>query len=608
MRRRDLLQAALPALALARGPAAAQSPPPSGGEDGALLTLLDEMFEEDLRRSPEEASELGLDVGPRAALKSRLGDVSQAALEAGRRNLAVRLQRLGALSRPALSPARRTVLDTVIYWEQVNAEVCAFDFVALDGFSPSPYVLSPITGAYQRAPVFLDTKHAVAGAADAEAYLERLNALPDLLDANTARFQEAAARGILPPDFLLDTTLEQIRALDVAPEESGLVRSLDRRAKAKGLGEGPGEKARSLFRDRIRPALQAQIAALESARTKAGHAPGIWRFKDGPEFYLANLKYTTTTSLSPEEIHALGVDQAKEIRSRLETELAAAGLTTGGVAERIKALYARPEQFYPNSLEGRAELLADLQKRLEEVRARLPAMFSKVPAGAVEVRAVPSAIDAGAPLAYSESPPLDGSRPGFVYFNLHDLAEWPKFNLPSTIYHEGLPGHQLQGGIALENQAIPLYVRNLYFSGYGEGWALYAEQLADELGVYDRDPLGRIGWLKAQMFRAGRLIVDTGMHHYRWSRERAVETLVGLDGDAVGSSTREVDRYVAIPGQACSYKIGHTMWNRLRSRAKTALGPRFDIRAFHEAGLEGGAMPLDVLDQVIAAWTLQAAG
>ena len=222
-------------------------------------------------------------------------------------------------------------------------------------------------------------------------------------------------------------------------------------------------------------------------------------------------------------------------------------------------------------------------------------MFDRLPNMQIEVRRVPPAIDSGAPGAYSESAPMDRSRPGYIYFNLHDTAEWPKWNLPSTLYHEGLPGHQLQGGLAQESQGIPMLRKNMYFSGYGEGWALYAEQLADEMGLYEDDPLGRIGWLKAQIFRAGRCVIDTGIHTKQWSREKAIDYMSALDGDAVGFTTREVNRYCAIPAQACSYKIGHTFWNQQRDKARAALGLKFDIKAFHDAGLLSGAMPLDVL-------------
>jgi uncharacterized protein (DUF885 family) len=600
MRRRDLLaSAAAFSLSALAGRAGAQaSPAPS-----RIDALLDAFFDENLERSPENATELGLDKGAKAGLKARLGDTSPAGYQAERAANASQLRRLAALDRNSLSTGEKVRYDTIAYFETANRDVLAFDFVGLDGFSPSPYVVSPITGAYQRVPVFLDTKHSIETTADAEAYLSRLDAFAAALDGDTERFRAETAKGIIAPDFVLDTTLEQLAALNTAPGASGLVTSLDRRARAKGLGETWGSRAEKLYAERVAPALGRQIDAAKAARAQAGHAPGVDRFKDGAAFYRANLRYTTTTDLTPDEIHKIGLDQAQEIGARLDTLLKAQGMTRGTVGERIASIYKDPAQFYPNTPAGKEKLIADLQARLDRVRARLPRMFNKIPHSAIEVRAVPAAIDAGAPLAYSETPPLDGSRPGFIYFNLHDTAEWPRFDLPSTLYHEGLPGHQLQGGIALENTAIPVLLRNLYFPGYSEGWALYAEQLADELGMYDDDPLGRIGWLKEQIFRAGRCVVDTGMHHLGWSREKAIAYLVALNGDAVGSTTREVDRYVAIPAQACSYKLGHNAWNRLRDRARAELGPRFDIHAFHDAGLDPGCMPLAVLDTVIADWT-----
>jgi uncharacterized protein (DUF885 family) len=355
------------------------------------------------------------------------------------------------------------------------------------------------------------------------------------------------------------------------------------------------EAAAHLHETLILPALDRQIEAVKAARAGAGHAPGISRFKDGEAFYEANLRYTTTTSMTPTEVHQLGLDEAKEIGARLDPLLRAQGLTQGSLGERVQALYKDPAQFYANTPEGKAQLLAYLQGKLEAVKARLPTVFDRLPPYRVEARAVPEAIDSGAPGAYSEMPSIDGSRPGYIRFNLHDTAEWPRWSLDTTLYHEGLPGHQLQGGLALQSTEIPILRRNMYLSAYGEGWALYAEQLANEIGMYDDEPLGRIGWLKGQMFRAGRCIVDTGMHTMGWSQEKAVATLGDLTGDAVGFTTREVNRYCAIPAQACSYKIGHTYWVTQRERAKAALGARFDIKAFHDAGLLAGAMPLDVL-------------
>jgi uncharacterized protein (DUF885 family) len=572
----------------------------------AVTALLDAFFDEDLRAHPETATGLGLDKGRYADLRFRLTDVTPAGRAAEKAANADRLRRLAAIDRRSLSKADAVNYDTVAYVEDSLKRILDLPFGGRDGFSPSPYVVSPITGASQAVPDFLESQHRVKTASDADAYLARLVAFGDSLDANTEQFLSDTARGVVPPDFLLDTTIAQVRALQVQPEQAGLVTSLARRAQEKGLQDGYGAKAAKIYGDRIAPALDRQANAMVRARASATHDAGVWRFRDGPGFYAANLHYTTTTNMTPEEVHQMGLDQAREIGAKLDVLLKAQGLTQGGAGERIQALYKDPKFLYPNTDAGKAEIMAYLTGRLDEMKRRLPTRFEHVPAFRIEPKAVPAAIDAGAPLAYSQSPSIDGSRPGYIYFNLHDTTEWPRWNLDSTLWHEGLPGHQLQGGIALESRDIPILRRNMYFSGYGEGWALYAEQLADEMGMYDAFPLGRIGFLKAQMFRAARLVVDTGIHTMRWSREKAIETKRSLDGDAVGSTTREIDRYCAIPAQACSYKIGHTVWNRLRDRAKAELGPKFDIRKFHTAGLEPGAVPLDVLDRIIADYTAAA--
>ena len=273
----------------------------------------------------------------------------------------------------------------------------------------------------------------------------------------------------------------------------------------------------------------------------------------------------------------------------------------------MQALYKNPASFFPNTDEGKLAAIAYCNGRLDAVRPRLPTVFSRLPTYQFEVRRVPPATEAGAASAFSQGPALDGSRPGIVYFNLHDTAEWPRWSLPTTIFHEGLPGHQLEGGLALSNRFLPLIRKTIGFSGYAEGWALYAEQLADEIGMYDDDPLGRIGYLRFQLFRAGRCVVDTGLHHLKWSREQAIQYFVDLDGDAPGFAALEVERYCANPGQACSYKLGHTVITRARARAQAALGPKYAIKDFHDTVLGSGRVPLDILDGVVDAWIAKAA-
>ena len=490
----------------------------------------------------------------------------------------------------------RVNYETIRYTKESAVAVGAFDFGG-QSYGPSPYVVSQLTGAYQSVPDFLDTKHRIETAVDADAYLARMDAFAGQIADNTERMRHDAGVGVTPPDFILDRALEQMMATRTTADKSLLVTSIARRAKEKGLSDDYAKKAAALYDAKIGPALDMLIAEAKTLRASAVHDAGVGRFKQGAAFYAAALRSTTTTSLSPDAIHQLGLDQGKAIAARIDALLQKQGMTNGTVGERILALYK--QEVYPNTDDGKAQCIAYCNQRLDEIRPHLPAVFKRVPDYKFEVRRVPPQTEPGAASAFSQSPSLDGTRPGIVYFNLHDSAEWPKWCLSTTVFHEGLPGHQLEGGLALANTSLPLIRKVTGFSGYAEGWALYAEQLADEIGMYDDDPLGRIGYLQFQLFRANRCIVDTGIHHLGWSREQAIQYFVEQGGSAPGFAAREVERYCATPGQACSYKLGHTVWTHARARAKAALGAKYDIKDFHEAGLGCGRVPLDVLDGVI---------
>ncbi len=595
-RRAFLSSTAVLASAVALRGVPLQAAPNSATE---LNTLFDALFQENLRRSPESATQLGFDKGPNADLKGKLRDESAAGIADAKASNLDQLRRLKAFDASGLTGLDRVNYDTVVYTHESSAALGAFDFGSGGVSGPSPYVISQLTGAYQSVPDFLDTKHKIDNAADADAYLSRLAAFVDQLDGNTDRLHHDSALGVVPPDFLLDTTLTQMTKTRTPADQSLLVTSMARRAKDKGLSDDYAKKAAAIYDSKIGPALDRQIALVQDLRKTATHDAGLWRFKQGDAFYAAALQATTTTGKSPDDIHKLGLDQAAEISARLDTLLKAQGLTKGTVGERIQALYKDPASFYPNTDAGKLDAIAYCNARLDAIRPRLPRVFKRLPQYQFEIRRVPPATEAGAASAFSQGPALDGSRPGIVYFNLHDSAEWPKWALSTTVFHEGLPGHQLEGGLALSNAGLPLIRKASGFSGYAEGWALYAEQLADEIGMYDDDPLGRIGYLKFQLFRAGRCVVDTGIHHLRWSREQAIRYFIALDGDAEGFATREVERYCATPGQACSYKIGHTVWTNARARTQAALGAKYDIKDFHEAGLDCGRVPLDILDGVI---------
>jgi uncharacterized protein (DUF885 family) len=599
-RRHLLASTAASAAATALVPAWAKKPvrpaPKPPAPDARLDALMDAFFQENLNQNPESATQLGLDKGADAGLKSRLRDESSAGIAASKALTADQMKRLQTIPAAALAGMDRVNYDTLYYTLDSRMRVNAFDFGGTS-YGPSPYAVSQLTGAYQSVPDFLDTKHRIEVAADADAYLARLDAFAGQIEDNTDRMKHDAGQGVTPPDFILDRALEQMTATRTTADKSLLVTSIARRAKDKGLSDDYAKKAAAIYDAKIGPALDRQIEETRTLRASASHDAGLWRFNQGEGFYAAALRTTTTTSLSPDQIHQLGLDQAKDITARIDTLLQRQGMTSGTVGERILALYK--QEVYPNTDAGKADCIAYCNQRLDEIRPRLPSVFKRLPDYKFEVRRVPPQTEPGAASAFSQAPALDGSRPGIVYFNLHDSAEWPKWCLSTTIFHEGLPGHQLEGGLALSNKNLPLIRKTIGFSGYAEGWALYAEQLADEIGMYDDDPLGRIGYLNFQLFRANRCIVDTGIHHMKWSREQAIQYFVDNGGNAPSFAAREVERYCVTPGQACSYKLGHTVWIKARERSLAKLGPRYDIKDFHEAGLDCGRVPLDVLDGVI---------
>ena len=564
-------------------------------EDARLLTLLERLMAQGLDRSPETVTSLGLDKGARAGAKSRLDDRSIAAWRADKARNSAQRAALDAIDRAALSPLGRTNYDSVRHGiavqEEMNRDL---------PYIGSPYVLSQLTGAYQAVPDFLDSQHSIEGHDDAEAYLARLEAFALALDQECGQARHDAALGVVPPDFILEKALSQLKALrDAPPRSANLVQSLVRRARDKGIAGEWEARASAIYSGRVRPALGRQVALLEGWRGKASHKAGVAHLPMGGRLYALSLRTYTTSAMPVAEIHRVGLALVAEQSAQIDTILRAQGRSTGTVGERLRALYADPAQIYPNTEAGKAQLLADLNRQVAAVSARLPAWFGTLPKAKLVIRRVPKEIEAGAPGGYYQNGALDGSRPGAYYINLRDTAEQPRFVLPTLTFHEGIPGHHLQLSLAQETD-LPMIRRVAFFSGYGEGWALYAEQLAVEMGMYDDNPLGHVGQLHDALFRSVRLVVDSGLHAMGWSRERAIAYFTEVLGDPETAAATEVERYCVWPGQACSYMLGKLEWLRLRGEAQRELGGRFDIRRFHDAGLLAGAMPLPALASCIA--------
>ena len=597
LNRRDLLltgAAALTPITAARA---------SEGDGQRLVGVLDQVMQDALASSPQLMTLTGLDTGPNAAAKHKLDDRSAEGLN----QMKVLFEKLSADLRPfagaGLSGGDLLNYQTAAYLAEVTLQSYRFPFGDPGVGGAVPYTVSQLSGNYRSIPNFLATQHSVANAADAEAYLDRLAAFGPTLDQESQRTREHYALGATPPDFVLRTTLQQLSAmLAPTPAKSELTTGLTGRTSAKAIAGDWEARAAKIVETQVYPAMRRQQAILQGALRGAPHEAGVWRLPQGDDYYRFSVRAFTTTDMSGDEIHRLGLEQVARLSAEADAILIKLGLSQGAVGARIASLRTRPDQLYPNTDSGREALLADLNRMAQAMRGRLPAYFGALPQAAVEIVRIPPSIEAGAPGGLYQPPSVDGSRPGMFSINLRDTAEQPRLDLPTLVHHEVLPGHHLQNALAMEAKGLPLMRRMPLFSGYSEGWALYAEQLADEMGVYAEDPLGRLGYLASLMFRAARLVVDSGLHHKRWSREQAIAYMVQTLGDKETSIAREVERYCVQPGQASSYMLGHQVWERSRTKAKARLGGRFDIRRFHDAGLLYGAMPLAVLEAHLDGW------
>ncbi len=588
--RRQLL--ACTAAAAITGPVLAQ---PTA--DDRLLGLFDAMFAEGIAASPERATALGLDTGAHAGLKSQLSDYSVAGRVADLARAKSQLDRLRAIPVEALSQARRLDRDVVEYdlSRRVMNET-RFGFGSAGG-NFAPYVLTHSEGAYREVPGFLDSQHRITNADDAEAWLARLSAFAGAIDQNTTRLREEAATGVLPPAFLFDLALPQMQRLRGTPAgETVLVAALTRKTVAANVAGTWGGRALEIVEKEVFQALDRQIAAVTALRASATMDAGVWKLPEGAAYYDAAVKSSTTTNDTAEDVHQLGLTQVAEISAQLDVLLKGQGLTQGTVGQRLVALNERPDQTYPNTDAGKEELLTELRSHAARMYPSLEKLFISQPKSKLDVKRVPVAIQEGGAGAYYQAGTPDGTRNGTFFINLTDSFDRPKFGLPTITFHEGVPGHHFQVMLALESPDVPPIRRRAGYSAYTEGWALYAETMADEIGYYDGNPLGRIGYLQSLLFRATRLVVDTGIHHKRWTKDQAIDWMVGATGFARGRTTREIVRYCAAPGQALSYKIGHTKWLAVREAVKAKQGAAFDIRQFHEI-LRLGAMPLVLFER-----------
>ncbi|KAB7648264.1 DUF885 domain-containing protein [Polymorphobacter fuscus] len=573
--RRTLLASAV-ALTISAGTRAAPS-----GADARLAALLQSHVDAFRRRVPEAGGD-----------PARLGDRSLAAMATDRAAVKQGLAALAAFDPATLSPRAREDLAVARFvYATLDDMFGRYGFVDID-LRPSPYVVSQMNGAYYWLPEGIG-RQAVGTPAERDGWLARLAALGTAIDQESARIAHDAGIGVIPPDFVIDRTIAQLAALrDAAPAASPLLPAAARRT-----ADVPLDRATDVIRTTIAPAITRQIAALQAIRARATDTAGVWHLPQGEAYYAAAARANTTTDLPPSELHRIGLAQVADYTAQLDTALRAQGYAAGSVGTRIAALNDDKRFLEPDTDAGRAAIIARLEAILADARGRLPTMFHPVTVAPVTVRRMPIGMEAGSPGAF-----YNGGTPATFSINLRATADQPLWRLPTLAHHEGIPGHHFQASALDSAGALPPFRRLVRFSAYTEGWALYAEQLADEMGCYSDDPVGRIGYLQSMLFRAARIVVDTGIHHKRWTRAAATNWMVEHAGESPIPAQREIDRYCVYPGQACSFKVGQTQIAAAREAARARMGDRFDVRAFHDIVLLGGPMPMQTLAAAVDRW------
>lgn len=477
------------------------------------------------------------------------------------------------------------------------------------------YPVNQLFGIQSELPNLMTQVQQVNDASDAEDYIARLGQFPRRLDQVIEGIGFRESKGVVPPRFVVEKVIDQINDFIGTgaarnPLTVSFKEKLDRIPPDKMDAARRAEfaaRAASTVETSVIPAYGKLAAYFETLRPRATRNDGVWALPDGDRYYQYEIELNTTTTMTADEIHALGLSEVARITAEMERMLDAAGYTGGTVGERMHRLAQSPAQLYPDSDDGRAHILADYQAIIDEMSAGLDPYFATKPKAKVVVKGVPALAEKTAPAAYYIAPPLDGSRPGTFFANLYNVGKTPKFGMRTTAYHEAVPGHHLQASIAQELKGLPIFRSLVPFTAYSEGWALYAEQLAWEAG-YEKDPLDNLGRLQAELFRSVRLVVDTGLHRKRWTREQAIDYMIATTGMSKGEVVVEIERYLVQPAQALAYKVGMMKILELRNRAKTALGSKFDLREFHDVVLRNGPMPLGILERVVDDYVAQRKG
>ncbi|OYX66765.1 MAG: twin-arginine translocation pathway signal [Sphingomonadales bacterium 32-64-17] len=578
----------------------------SATADTGAKALLDDVAWRLLSHQPGRATSLGVDTGVHAAMRGRLEDSSLEGRAALAETLREDLARVSSVNESGLDAPTRTSLEVVksAYANALEGFALPYGDVAVGSWRNAPYVVIQNVGGYLDLPRSFDSDQPLRDGADVDYYMERLAQVPASLAGELERMQSAREMGLVAPDFLLDKAIGQMeQTITDSAEGGGWAMPLGRSDLPEAKAALP--HAVQLAQSVIAPVLAAQLEELKAERALATSDAGMWARPGGPDYYRWALKASTTTNITPEEVHELGHDTLASIHAKMEPILRSLGYTEGTAGQRMKQL-SEDERFkFAEGDEGRAQIMDFIHERIDWIRSQMPRAFSRTVPANLEVRRLPLAEEPGAPTAYGGAGSKDGSIPGKMWINLLTTDLHRKYTLPTLVHHETIPGHVWEGEYS--NQ-LPLIRSILAFNSFSEGWALYAEQLADELGAYADHPAWQLGYLQDAAFRACRLVVDSGMHAKRWSRAEALAFITEQTGDGADEMASEIDRYCSWPGQACGYMVGKLEILRQRESALEALGARYDLKDFNMAVVEGGNVPLDVLAGNISRYIAGATG
>ena len=569
-------------------------------ESTRLAAFFQKSFDDDVANSPVWQSYLGIKDD-----YDKWDDMSDAAAQAEIDNITLRIAQAKQFDTSQLNAQEQLSLE--IYQQDIQRQL------ANDAFRHHTYVMHQFRAAHTFVPSFLINIHSISELSDADAYIQRLHGVKSMFNQVIDQLRIREKLGVYPPKWAYDQMIQASHNVisgtpfTESATDSTIYADFTQKITALGLSNAEQasymSKLNTALTQSVQPAYEKLIAELMKQRLLSPEGDGVWRLPEGDKWYQNRLEWFTTTTLNAEEVHQIGIENVERIHTDMRGIMQQVNFT-GTLPEFFEFMRTDPQFYYPDSEQGREDYMADAKAYIDTMEAKIPEYFGLTPEARMVVKRVEAFREKSAGKAFYQSPAIDGSRPGIYYANLYDMSAMPTYQMEALAYHEGIPGHHMQRAITQELKGIPDFQKYASFTAYTEGWGLYTEELGKDMGFY-QDPYSDFGRLAMELWRACRLVVDTGLHAKRWSREEAIEYLVDNTPNARYDAVKAIERYIAMPGQATAYMIGKLKIMGLRDKARTTLGDKFDIRGFHDEVLKDGPVPLSLLESKIDAWIAQ---